>query len=57
MKRMLQLLTKEGRLLKKSIIDDNKQYAELASLFKMFSDETRLKIMFALAEKNIAYKN
>ena len=54
---MLQLLTKEGRLLKKSIIDDNKQYAELASLFKMFSDETRLKIMFALAEKNIAYKN
>ena len=46
-------LTKEVWGLKKSINDNNEQYAELAALFKTFADETRLKIMFALAEKEL----
>lgn len=48
MKRMPQLLIKEERLL-----DNNLEYAELAALFKTFADETRLRIMFALAEKEL----
>lgn len=39
--------------MKNSINDNNEQYAELAALFKTFADETRLKIMFALAEKEL----
>lgn len=31
----------------------NVRYAELAALFKTLADETRLKIMFALAEKEL----
>lgn len=45
---MPQLLIKEERLL-----DNNLEYAELAALFKTFADETRLRIMFALAEKEL----
>lgn len=37
----------------KSINDNNEQYTELAALFKTFADETRLKIMFVLAEKEL----
>lgn len=48
MKRMSQLLIKEERL-----VDNNLEYAELAALFKTFADETRLRIMFALAEKEL----
>lgn len=48
MKRMPRLLIKEERLL-----DNNLEYAELAALFKTFADETRLRIMFALAEKEL----
>lgn len=45
---MPRLLIKEERLL-----DNNLEYAELAALFKTFADETRLRIMFALAEKEL----
>ncbi len=34
-------------------MDNNLEYAELAALFKTFADETRLRIMFALAEKEL----
>lgn len=39
--------------MRKNIQNDNGQYAEIAVLFKTFADETRLKIMFVLAEKEL----
>lgn len=47
---------KEEEGLEKSIrseIVNKEQYAELASLFKTFADETRLKIMFALSDQEL----
>ena len=43
-------------LLEKSIhsrIEKDEQYDELAALFKTLADETRLRIMFAISEKEL----
>ena len=36
-----------------SRIEKDEQYAELAALFKTLADETRLRIMFAISEKEL----
>ena len=54
--RMPQLLNKGGCFLEKSIhsrIEKDEQYAELVALFKTLADETRLRIMFAISEKEL----
>ena len=55
--RMPQLLNKGGCFCEKSIhsrIEKDEQYTELAALFKTtLADETRLRIMFAISEKEL----
>ena len=54
---MPQLLNKGGCFWEKSIqsrIEKDEQYAELAALFKTLADETRLRIMFAISEKELS---
>ncbi len=36
-----------------SRIEKDEQYAELAALFKTLADETQLRIMFAISEKEL----
>ena len=53
---MPRLLNEGGNNVEKSSINifvNESQYADLAALFKTFADETRLKIMFAISEKEL----
>lgn len=53
---MPRLLNEGGNNVEKSslnIFENESQYTDLAALFKTFADETRLKIMFAISEKEL----
>lgn len=53
---MPRLLNEGGNNVEKNSLnkfENESQYAELAVLFKTFADETRLKIMFAISEKEL----
>lgn len=53
---MTQLLNEGGNNVEKcslNIFEEEFQYANLAVLFKTFADETRLKIMFAILEREL----
>ena len=53
---MPRLLNEGGNNVEKNSLnkfENESQYAELAALFKTFAEETRLKIMFAISEKEL----